>query len=357
VSCALVLAACANGVSETKDDGDGGTASGGDGGAGGDTGGAAPSCTDDAQCIAVSDDCHTGRCEDGECMAEVANEGLACDDDEVCTPPGTCAAGTCQITGALDCSALDDACGTGVCDPKSGCIRVPANENGSCDDGLFCTVNDACDADGACMSAAAFDCGAPSSTCATIACNDDIDACEETPITACVSGDMCCPSGCTLALDDDCNCGTNLALTATPLSSGGGLPACCGVELMNDGVTEPTCSFHWINNAQVPSGAYIEYQWAAPVTIGSLYVATQQASLAVCASAGRNLESGTVQYWDGVAWVTSTTFSGQLDDVALDLPAPVTTTGLRIYDVITSPGNGNSMIYEWFVYPGTGCTP
>lgn len=350
----LWLCACATGAGDVdfeEGDAGGSTGSGGEGGAAG------QSCTTDAYCQDLSGDCQRGRCVDGRCVAEPANESLSCEDDDPCTTMGRCVAGTCQGSGTIDCSALDDACGVGVCDSARGCVREPANEGMSCDDGLFCTDNDVCDAAGECAGPDPHDCGLPTNACAESTCDETLGACAETPVTACVSGDGCCPSGCSLPEDDDCSCGTNHALNATPSSSGGGQATCCAVSEMNNGVTEPVCAFHWIDNDASPGGAFIEYQWATPVTIGSTYIATQHATSSVCGSSGRNVNSGSVQYWNGASWVTAATFSGQLDDVAVDLPAPITTTRLRIYDMTTSPGNGNSIIYEWFVYPSAGCTP
>lgn len=349
------LSACATGAGDVDfESDDGAGTSSGTGGAGGSP---AKSCTSDAYCQDLSDDCHRGRCVEGQCVAEPGNENLSCEDDDPCTATGRCVAGTCQAASQIDCTELDDDCGVGVCDSEAGCVRQPANEGASCDDGLFCTDNDVCDAAGACVGPDAHDCGAPTSACAEKSCDEGLETCTETPITACVSGDGCCPGGCSLAQDDDCTCGTNHALSATPSSSGGGQATCCAVSQMNDGVTEPVCAFHWVDNDTSPQGAFIEYQWTTPVTIGSTYIATQQATSTVCASSGRNVNSGSVQYWNGTTWVTAITFSGQLDDVAIDLPQPVTTTGLRIFDMTTSPGNGNSLIYEWFVYPSAGCTP
>ena len=110
----------------------------------------------------------------------------------------------------------------------------------------------------------------------------------------------------------------------------------------------------------MPSGAFYEYDWAQPVTIGSFYVETVNGLNPgpPCGNpAGRNLASGTVQYWNGASWVTSMTWSNEHADLKINLPAPVTTTKLRLFDVTTDPGNGNSLIYEWHVYGGTNCMP
>jgi hypothetical protein len=355
--CLALVCACATGGTRTVfDDGPGGaSSSAGGANAGGSGGEAITNCTDDVQCTDYSDDCNKGRCINGTCAAVAANEQLACEDEDACTTTGTCVAGACQPGPTMDCTRLDDACGVGICDAALGCVREPANVGGPCDDGLFCTDGDVCDATGACVGTDPYDCGAPSGVCALIACDEGAAACVETPQTMCVNADGCCPSGCTLAMDDDCNC-TNLALMATPSSSGGGVTT-YGPAVMNDTVTEPVCAFHWINNGQTPSGAYIEYQWPSAVTIASTYIATQAATSTVCSSSGRNVFSGSVQYWNGTSYVTATTFTGQADDVVVALPTPVTTTRLRIFDMTTSPGNGNSLIYEWYVFPSAGCSP
>ncbi len=351
----LWLSACATGAGNPDFDDDGTTASSGSGARGGTS---PTSCDSDAYCASLTDDCNRGRCVSGECVAEASNEQLECDDDDPCTTSGTCDSGSCQGGNPVDCSALDDTCGVGVCDAAQGCVKQPDNVGEYCDDGLFCTDNDVCDAAGTCAGPAAYDCGAPTSACATLTCVEAQGACAEVPVTTCLGGDGCCPSGCTPAQDSDCNCTTNLALTATPLSSGGGAAPCCAVSEMNNTLTEPNCAKHWVDNSTAPSGAYIEYQWPSPVTIGSTYIATQQASSTACGNtAGRNVNSGLVQYWDGAAWVTAASFSGELDDVVVDLPQQISTTRLRIFDMTASPGNGNSIIYEWFVFPVAGCMP
>jgi len=223
---------------------------------------------------------------------------------------------------------INTTCTNGVCGGGQ-----PANQGGACDDGKACTNNDKC----------------------------NNGTCSGSTIVACANNDGCCPQGCTQANDNDCNCNTNLALTATPsMSPGGGSPPSYGPEQMNNQVGKAVCNWAWISNNTVPNGQWFEYDWAQPVTIGSIYVETENGlgGQPPCNSpAGRNLASGTIQYWNGASWVTSTTWSGQHADLKIDLPAPVTTTKIRLFDVTTDPGNGNSAIYEWHVYGGTGCMP
>ena len=133
-----------------------------------------------------------------------------------------------------------------------------------------------------------------------------------------------------------------------------------GPQNMNDGVGKTVCSFAWVTDSTTPSGAWVQYTWASAVSIQSFYLETEPDT--VCSPpnpSGRNLHSGTVQWWNGTAWVTATTFSYPAGhgDVQVNLPQPVTTTQLRVFDMTTDPGNGNTIIFEWHVYGGTSCSP
>jgi hypothetical protein len=68
------------------------------------------------------------------------NEGGGCDDDNACTTGETCAAGLCVGGVEEDCSAWNDACGVGACEPSTGeCGHTPTAEGpdcGSCGDGI-----------------------------------------------------------------------------------------------------------------------------------------------------------------------------------------------------------------------------
>jgi len=179
------------------------------------------------------------------------------------------------------------------------------------------------------------------------------------PITTCVNGDGCCPTGCNSTNDTDCgNCTTNIALMATASDSGGGTTT-HGAQAMNDGVGPNCTAFAWISNGQAPSGAWIELDWPSPVSVGSFYIETDNGLASTCFSgyAGRNVASATVQTWNGSTWVNAGTFSGLHTNVQYNLPTPISTTKLRLFNVTTDPGNGNSIIFEWHVYTGTNCSP
>lgn len=92
-------------------------------------------CDDDNVC--TDNDCVGGAC-------AYPDNTLPCDDSDHCTVGDVCSGGACAGV-AVDCSAFDDACNVGTCQPGSGlCFAIPGNEGGTCDDGLPCTVNDVC---------------------------------------------------------------------------------------------------------------------------------------------------------------------------------------------------------------------
>ncbi|MFV8754332.1 hypothetical protein ACNOYE_27620 [Nannocystaceae bacterium ST9] len=98
-------------------------------------------------CTGLDDACNLGTCNpmDGSCVAEPANEGLDC--GGLCAPGALCSAGACMGGEPVDCTALDDECNLGTCDPMDGsCVAAPANEGVACNDGEACTITDVCTA-------------------------------------------------------------------------------------------------------------------------------------------------------------------------------------------------------------------
>ena len=45
---------------------------------------------------------------------------------------------------------------------------------------------------------------------------------------------------------------------------------------MNNQIGKNVCNWAWVNNNTAPSGAYFQYDWPQPVTIGSFYVETER---------------------------------------------------------------------------------
>jgi hypothetical protein len=158
----------------------------------------------------LPNECHVGECDpqNGLCQPIAGNDGQSCDDaSDVCTIGKTCSSGTCIGGQAKDCSQLTQGCVDGVCNPQSGnceampipagglcaeatdqcnqgicdnnanCVGQAANEGQSCNDNSFCSSGDHC-ASGTCVGTSY--------------------------ITECLAGDLCCPPGCTIQTDSDC---------------------------------------------------------------------------------------------------------------------------------------------------------
>lgn len=137
-------------------------------------------CQTDADCD-DDDPCTIDSCLENECDYGFAPAGTNCDDGLYCTTEDTCdGSGNCGGQ-QVDCSAFDDQCNRGACNEAAhGCEARPDNEGQGCDDGLFCTTGETCQA-GVCSGGAQTDCddgiGCTLDTCseADRACRHDAD--------------------------------------------------------------------------------------------------------------------------------------------------------------------------------------
>ncbi len=94
----------------------------------------------------------------------------------------------------IDCSGIPtNECFSAICDEESGTCAVAAVANGTtCDDELFCTVNDTC-TDGLC-GGPARDCASGPGPCDSVVCDEDNDACAPTFLadgTPCDPNNLC----------------------------------------------------------------------------------------------------------------------------------------------------------------------
>ena len=113
----------------------------------------------------------------------------------------------------IDCSGIVGAqCQVGVCDEATlQCKLVPAADGGECDDGLFCTLDDACVA-GECTGGRANECDLAATGCTEITCNESTKTCTNTTLpngASCVSTDLCviggtCTNGQCIGTLNDC---------------------------------------------------------------------------------------------------------------------------------------------------------
>ncbi|MEZ4446374.1 MAG: hypothetical protein R3B72_45265 [Polyangiaceae bacterium] len=103
-----------------------------------------------------------------------------------------------------DCSAIEaPTCFVTVCNDGSyqgtvgSCVVVPQDDGTECDDGLFCTLDDTCQA-GQCVGGPTNDCGMVASECHGVVCDENSASCSEQPAddgAACVGSDLCLVGG------------------------------------------------------------------------------------------------------------------------------------------------------------------
>ncbi len=108
-----------------------------------------PGCLVESDCDALDEPCVEASCDTiiKICVVGAVNEGMACEDGDLCTVGETCDKGGCLGGGVKDCSGLDNVCGVGGCDAQSGsCVAqaFPELEGDACDDGFVCTPGDVC---------------------------------------------------------------------------------------------------------------------------------------------------------------------------------------------------------------------
>jgi len=202
-------------------------------------------CLSDAEC-ADGNPCTDDACVNGDCRSQ--NNLAPCDDEDSCTVDDQCSGGACAGD-PVDCSKLNDACNTGECDPATGdCERLPANEGGPCNDGLFCTPTDSCHT-GVCV-------GAGNPCPPPLQCDEAEDRCVECFIdAACDDGNPCtddaCPDGQCQNIDNSSACDDADPCTVNDMCSAGAcmgtmvdcssLDNACNVGLCNrvSGICEP----------------------------------------------------------------------------------------------------------------------
>jgi hypothetical protein len=144
-------------------------------------------------CAALDDVCNVGACVNGECQRVPAQDGTPCDDGKYCTENDACKAGKCE-SGSEEtfCPSPDD-CHVGACDEgNKSCGKKPGNDGFACDDGDPCTKDGVCN-DGSCSKGEPIDCSAFSGECTIGVCNAAL-GCHSEPKndgTPCYDGVFC----------------------------------------------------------------------------------------------------------------------------------------------------------------------
>jgi hypothetical protein len=300
---------------------------------------------------------------DSTSMGPDAGDGSPCEDADDCDDGDACTMDACDpvlgcVNEAIDC---DDgiSCTQDSCDAQSGqCVHTP--DDAACDDANACNGVETCSAMTGCVMGTPVVCN-DGNACTQDVCNPQSGACSHPAIDACAHNDGCCPVGCSVNQDNDCVC-ANLAGSATPTTSGGGVTG-YGPHNLNDGVSKAQCiamgcheCFSWIANSSTSTG-WFQLEWNSAVTIGSMYVEGEHATNPGCNTTSRNMAAGDVQWWNGNAWVTATSWANNVEDLFFEFSPPLQTTRIRLANVLSGPSNPNSMAFEWFVYEPLGCTP
>ncbi len=165
-------------------------------------------------CSAVADQCNTAGCDEeaDACLPVPKPDQSGCNDGLYCTTDDICTAGVCSGS-PRDCSQVADDCTDASCNEDlDQCEGVPKDDGASCDDGLYCTVDDQC-LGGACQSGPERDCAASGGSCVDGTCNEDTDQCEGTALpdgTPCDDQDLCttddkCMGGSCTGVQTDCS--------------------------------------------------------------------------------------------------------------------------------------------------------
>ncbi len=164
----------------------------------------------------------------GNCLPEFEPSGTACgnpadtecDDPDTCDGSGSCLPNfelvntPCGDPGNTQCDDPDSCSGNGVC-------RENNEPNGfTCDDALFCNVNEACQ-NGVCTGGSARNC-ADALACTTDTCNEIADQCDHTldPGFCLITG-SCFGEGAIEPANDCMDCNTSISTSAwSPRSAG-----------------------------------------------------------------------------------------------------------------------------------------
>ena len=85
-----------------------------------------------------------------DCSDPETENGAPCDDGMFCTVGEACSAGACTGGAVRDCSVLADQCNAASCTESDGCVLEPVPNDTTCSDDLACTESDSCQ-DGVCV--------------------------------------------------------------------------------------------------------------------------------------------------------------------------------------------------------------
>jgi hypothetical protein len=164
-----------------------------------------PNCSGCADSLECDDGnpCTEDVCDVGICKNNPLPTGTPCDDCLYCTTGDACDAGNCTGNDR-DCSEVEDPCHTGTCSETEGrCVAQQKAMGSDCDDSEYCTVGDYCRSSGNCRGTTRT-CG-DDEPCTLDECVENSEQCvntwQEFPGAEGPAGDATCSND----LDDDCD--------------------------------------------------------------------------------------------------------------------------------------------------------
>jgi cysteine-rich repeat protein len=166
-----------------------------------------------AACTSDGNGCTDDVC-NGQGVCQHPDNTAPCDDGLFCTADDTCQAGACQPGAPRDCSAAAEPCVDGVCDEQNDRCGTPKADGTACNDGNPCTHSDGCQA-GVCAGAT-IACAAQDQCHEAGVCDPATGLCSnptKSDGSPCNDGNLCTPS-------DACVAGTCTA----------GAPLTCGAQ-------------------------------------------------------------------------------------------------------------------------------
>ena len=196
-------------------------------------------------CSSAGDQCNAGVCDEelDECVSIPLTNGTPCVDELFCTQNEICTAGACGGE-PRDCSEASDQCNDGICDEQNErCAKQPMAYGAPCDDGLFCTIGETCEA-GVCTDGAPRDCSIAEDFCKMGFCDEDSDSCSVNNIN---EGGFC---------DDDLFC--TIGETCHLGQCEGGQPQNCDNGVFCDG--EEFCNEE-IDSCDIGPDPCIDYEY------------------------------------------------------------------------------------------------
>jgi len=258
-------------------------------------------------------------------------------------------AGGCRCNGKTACTGgkYDRCCGSSYCQN----LLAATGNCGAC--GVACASGETCNGGRcACGSVLGSVGGGPVCSGGTACCSNNCVNLSSDPKN-CGQCGKSCPTG--QCKNGGCvgSCGTNLAPSGGASSSGGG-GGSYGPQRMNDNLG---CGhdFHWVSAGSTPSGSWIQLVWTKLVQVQRLEIDTVYAYSAECNSSqtGRTAAGGTIQYWNGSAWITVGSVANRTNDWSFSFPSPVSTSRIRIYNIHATSVTGmkaNPVILEWRIF-------